>query len=104
MSRFKLPQKITYWLKTGNTGTGGSIYAPGVVIAARIADSDDTVFTSEGKQVMARKAVYARVRIPVGSQIIEAEHKNAAAPVDGSQLVIKASSNPTMSDMSRMLL
>lgn len=101
---FSLPQKITYWLKTGNNGTGGSSYAAGVVTDARIADTDDLIFTSEGKQVMARKAVYTRVRVPAGSQIIEAEHEGAAIPVDGSQLVIKASSNASMSDMSRMLL
>lgn len=104
MSRFRLPQKITYWLKTGNNGTGGGTYDAGVVVAARIATVDEQVFTGEGKQVMARKAVYTRVNIPTGSQIIEAEHSGVAAPVKGSQLVIKASNNPTMSDMSRALL
>lgn len=104
MSRFKLPQKVTYWLPLVNNGTGGKTWTPGAVVPARIADNNDTVFTIDGKQQSAKKAVYTRTEIPTGSQIVEGENQGAVNPVTDAQLVIKASSNKTMNDMYRALV
>lgn len=103
MSRFKLPQKITYWMPTANNGTGGKTWAAGITIAARIAPVDETVFTPEGKEQKATKAIYSRTDIPVGAYVIEGTHAGTT-PATGAQLVIKSASNTTMTDMNRVLL
>jgi len=101
----KLPQKITYWLPTGDNGTGGKTWASGVVVPARITViAAEQVFDSEGKAVMANKVVYANIPLPIGAYLVEGENKNIAAPTSGSQMVVMLSSNPTMTSLSRMLL
>ncbi len=101
---FDLPDSITFWLPLTNNGTGGKTWSSGVVIDARVASVNEQVFTDKGKVLMAGKAVYTRFNVPVGGYIIEAKHKDASEPVSGSQLVIKSSSNPSITDMNRMLL
>ena len=103
-SRLKLPQFITYWTPTGNNGTGGKTWAAGVKIKARIADTNEEVFTADGKIQHARKAVYSKTDIPLGSYIVEGAHSGTTTPTSDAQLVIKASSNSTMTDMNRVLL
>ena len=100
---FDLPQKITFWAPTANNGTGGKTFASGIVVDARIAEVNETFFTPEGKTRQANKAVYARTAVPLGAYLIEGEH-DGAARVEGSQLVIKSSSNVSITDMNRMLL
>ena len=106
MSRFKLPQTITYWLPGVNNGTGGITWGAGTAVDARIANISKTIFTDEGKQIMATKAVYTRVNIPVGSYVIEGDQSAQASPegVSGTQLVIQSSDNTSMTDMNKALL
>lgn len=101
---FELIQKVTYWTPLTNNGTGGTTWVAGIVVDARVADIDDIVFTPEGKQQHATKAVYTKVIIPIGAKVIEAEHDAVSSPVDGSQLVIKTSRNPSFTDMNRAVL
>jgi len=100
---FELDQQITFWLPVSNNGSGGITYAAGVLTDAKIADVNDIVFTKEGKKQHATRAVYTRVPLPIGAKFIEADHENIAVPVTGSQLVIKASSNSSLTDMNRAL-
>lgn len=100
---FPLDQEITYWLPVSNNGSGGITYAVGVLADAKIADVNEIIFTKEGKQQHATRAVYTRVPLPIGAKFIEADHEAVAVPVSGSQLVIKASSNSSMTDMNRAL-
>jgi len=104
MSKFRLPQEVTFWIPITNNGTGGKTWEGGVKTAARIAPTSDTVFTAEGKEIRANKAVYTRVDLPEGAYVIEGDNSSATEPVSGSQQVIKAASNPTMTDMFRALL
>ena len=98
-----LPTKITYWLPTGNNGTGGKTWATPVTINGRIAEVAEEFFEDEGKKVWANKAVYALTRIPTGGYIIEGIYSDAS-PVAGAQKVCKVSSNPTFTNYNRMLL
>lgn len=100
---FSLPQKITYWLAGARNGSGGITFAVGVVDDARIADTDVTFFTPEGKQKFANKAVYSRTSLPVGTYVIEGEHKGLAK-LAAAQMVIKSSGNVSITDMNKMLL
>lgn len=104
MSSFKTPQEVTFWLPLTNNGTGGKTWVAGVKIPARIAETSEIVFTEEGKEITANKVVYSRTNLPEGAYVIEGDFALAVAPVDGAQQVIKASSNPTMSDMFKALL
>lgn len=104
MSKFRLPQEVTFWLPLTNNGTGGKTWAAGVKTDARIAPNSDIVFTAEGKEIRANKAVYTRIDLPEGAYVIEGDNALVAAPVSGAQQVIKASSNSTMTDMFRALL
>lgn len=102
---FELDQQITYWEVISNNGTGGKTYANGILTDAKIADIDEIVFTKQGKQFHATKAVYTNVVVPVGSKLIEGDSTAAlAVPVAGSQLVIKRSGNPSLTDMNRVVL
>lgn len=104
MSKFRLTQEVTFWLPLTNNGTGGKTWEAGVKTSARIAPTSDIVFTAEGKEIRANKAVYTRVDLPEGAYVIEGDNALVAAPVDGAQQVIKAASNSTMTDMFRALL
>lgn len=104
MSSFALTQEATYWLPLTNNGTGGKTWVAGVKVDARIAPNNDVVFDAEGKEHTANKAVYTRVNLPLGAYVIEGNNALVAAPVSGSQQVIKSTSNPTMTDMFRALL
>lgn len=104
LSGFRTPQEVTFWLPLTNNGTGGKTWTAGVKIAARIAPASDVVFAAEGKEIRANKAVYTRTNLPEGAYVIEGDNALVAAPVNGSQQVIKATSNPTMTDMYRALL
>ena len=99
-----VPQKITYWLPTGSSGTGGKTWAAGKVISGRIASVSEEFFTDEGKKVWGGLAVYANISIPACSYIVEGEYLGIAAPVSEARQVIKTSTNPTMSSMNKMLL
>lgn len=104
MSNFNLSQEVTFWIPITNNGTGGKTWESGVKTDARIAPTSDIVFTAEGKEITANKAVYTRVDLPEGAYVIEGDFALTTEPVDGAQQVIKASSNSTMSDMFRALL
>lgn len=104
MSSFDLEQEVTFWLPLTNNGTGGKTWQAGVKTDARIADTSDIVFTAEGKEIRANKAVYTRVDLPEGAYVIEGDNALVVAPVEGAQQVIKATNNPTMTDMFRALL
>lgn len=104
MSSFDLDQEVTFWLPATNNGTGGKTWVAGVKVDARIASTSDIVFTAEGKEIRANKAVYTRTDLPEGAYVIEGDNALVAAPVDGAQQVIKAASNSTMTDMFRALL
>ena len=101
---FPLPQTATYWENQGNNGTGGITWGTGVKVAARIAEIDDIVYTSEGKQRHATKAFYTKVQVPNGSKIIEGDFEGDAAPASGSQLIIKSSRNTSFTDMNRTVV
>ncbi len=105
MSNFALSQEVTFWIPKDNNGTGGKTWELGVKTDARIAPNSDIVFTAEGKEITANKAVYTRVDLPEGAYVIEGDFAGSSTPEEpGSQQVIKASSNSTMSDMFRALL
>ena len=104
MSGFKLPQTVTFWTVLTNNGTCGKTYSPGVAVPARVANTNETIFTPEGKQVFANKAIYTRTAVPTGAQIIEGSFAGDASPVAGSQLVLSAASNITMSDMNKAMV
>lgn len=104
MSKFRLPQEVTFWIPITNDGMGGKTWELGVKTAARIAPTSDIVFTEEGKEITANKAVYTRVDVPELAYVIEGDFAGSSEPVDGAQQVIKASSNSTMTDMFRALL
>jgi len=104
MSSFDLDQEVTFWIPLANNGTGGKTWVAGVKADARIAPTSDIVFTAEGKEIRANKAVYTRVDLPEGAYVIEGDNALVAEPVDGAQQVIKGSSNSTMTDMFRALL
>lgn len=105
MSSFNLSQEVTFWIPLTNNGTGGKTWESGVKTDARIAPTSDIVFTAEGKEIRANKAVYTRVDLPEGAYVIEGDFKGTSSPEEpGAQQVIKASSNSTMSDMFRALL
>ena len=98
-----LVQKVTYWLPTGNNGTGGKTWSAPVTINGRISEVAEEFFEDEGKKVWANKAVYAKTRVPTGGYIIEGTY-TSASPVSGAQTVMRVSSNPTFTDYNRMLL
>lgn len=104
MSNFRLTQEVTFWIPATNNGMGGKTWSAPVKVNARIAPTSDVVFTSEGKEITANKAVYTRTDLPEGAYVIEGDSIGNAAPVDGAQQVIKATSNSTMTDMFRALL
>ena len=104
MSNFDLSQEVTYWLSTANNGTGGKTWAAPVKVGARIAPSNDVVFTQEGKELIANKAVYTSVSLPLGAYVVEGDSIGNATPVSAAEHVIKSTSNPTMTDMFRALL
>lgn len=104
MSGFRLSQEITFWLPLANNGTGGKTWVAPVKVDARIAPNNDVVFTAEGKEITANKAVYTRTELPFGAYVVEGDSIGNASPVSAAQQVIKATSNPTMTDMFRALL
>ena len=104
MSSFVLPQEVTFWIPTANDGMGGKTWAAPVKVDARIAPTNQTVFTAEGKELTANKAVYTRTDLPLGAYVVEGDSIGNATPVNSAQLVINATSNPTMTDMFRALL
>lgn len=104
MSMFDLDQEVTFWIPATNDGMGGKTWDAPVKVEARIAPTSDIVFTAEGKEIRANKAVYTRTDLPEGAYVIEGDSTGNPTPVDTAQQVIKAASNPTMTDMFRALL
>ena len=104
MSKFRLPQVVTFWLPLENNGTGGKTWVAGVKTPARIAPTSDIVFTAEGKEIRANKAVYTRIDLPEGAYVVEGDNEGDSIPVSAAKQVIKAASNSTMTDMFRALL
>lgn len=104
MSGFRLDQEVTFWLPLSNDGMGGKTWSAPSKVDAGVFPNSDVVFTAEGKEVMANKAVYTRTDLPLGAYVVEGDSTGNATPVNAAQLVIRASSNPTMTDMFRALL
>lgn len=104
MSATDLPEIITYWLPTGNNGTGGKTWSAGVATPARVARVSRGATDQQGKTVTFNDAVYAETEIPVGAYIFLGDGDGVPEPVEGSRRVIDATSNPTMSTLSRMLI
>ena len=103
MSRFKLPQKVTYWIASGVNTTGGKTWNAPISTAARIANISKLIFTPQGKQQHATRAIYTRDDIPLGAYVVEGEITDAA-PTSEAQQVIFATNNATMSDMNKALV
>jgi len=104
MSATELPETITYWLVTGNNGTGGLTWAAGVAIPARVARVSRGVVDREGKTTIFSDAVYAETDIPIGAYIFLGDEDGVAEPVEGARRVIDSVTNPTMSTLSRMVI
>lgn len=104
MSLFNLSQEVTFWIPASNDGMGGKTWTSPVKVEARIAPSNDVVFTAEGKELTANKAVYTRTDLPFGAYVIEGDSTGNANPVSAAQQVIRSTSNTTMTDMFRALL
>lgn len=104
MSNFRLDDEVTFWLPILNDGMGGKTWSAPSKVDAGVFPNSDIVFTAEGKEVMANKAVYTRTDLPLGAYVVEGDSTGSSDPVDDAQLVIKASSNKTMTDMFRALL
>ena len=104
MSSFVLSQEVTFWIPLANNGTGGKTWASPVKVEARIAPTNQIVFTAEGKELMANEAIYTRTDLPLGAYAIEGDSTANSVPVALAKQVINATSNPTMTDMFRALL
>ncbi len=100
---FTLPQTVTFWEATGNTGSGGKTYAAPVSTAARIANIDKIVFTPQGKERHSTRAIYSTVAIPLGSKVVEGTLTDLTPPTT-AQLVISATNNTTVTDMNKALV
>ena len=103
MSKFRLPQEVTFWIPITNDGMGGKTWTAPVKVAAKIAPTSEVVFSEEGKEIIANKAVYTRTSIPEGAYVVQGDSIGNAEPVAAAKQVIKASSNPTMTDMFKAL-
>lgn len=96
-----LPQRYTLWTITGRNGTGGHTYNVSR-IDGRGASVSETLFNDDGKNVVARKAVYSTSTINEGDYIAQGEFFTAT-PDSSAKQVVMVSVNPTMSNLTRAL-
>jgi len=105
VSSFDTPKEVTFWIPSPDgTGTGGKIWTAPVKTDAGIAANSDIVFTLEGKEVTANKAIYTRIEIPLPAYVVEGDSTGDLEPVKAAQLVIKATANPIMVGEFRALV
>lgn len=96
-----LPQRFTLWTVTGRSGTGGKTYSVSRE-DGRAASVSETLFNDDGKEIVARKAVYLTAEVSEGDYIAEGEYF-VTTPDESAKQVVMVSVNPTMSNLTRAL-
>lgn len=100
----KLDDEMTFWVPTGNNGTGGKTWTVGAKTDAKLADTNEIVNEPNGKQIKASKTVFSKVDTPVGSYVIEGDQSGFVEPTDDAQQVIKFIKNPLTELRNALLL
>lgn len=95
------PQIFTLWRVTGRSGTGGKTYSV-TRENGRSASVSETLFNEDGKEIVARKAVYLTAEVSEGDYIADGEYF-VTTPDESAKQVVMVSVNPTMSNLTRAL-
>jgi hypothetical protein len=104
VSRFRLPQTVTYWLQSATDGNGDASYSAGVAVKARWKTMDG-IFTDEnGDDHKITNVVYSETLIPKRSMVALEDLDGQATPSDNSREVLNVIDNPSMNTLNKMVL
>jgi len=103
LSGLRLPERATYWIKTGEDGLGGKTWDAGITVDARKASVIKEVIMPDGKIELTNSAFYTRVFIPPEAYVVLGDFNGDAEPSSGAKRVLKAVETPSM-NTTRMAL
>jgi hypothetical protein len=100
----RLVDTLTYWLETGRTGGGGTLWAAGVTVPARIANRTEQINRPDGQIELSRKAFYTEAELPVGSRVAEGDFSgDIAPPANGAFRIARNSRADSMNTVKMAL-
>ena len=104
MSNFNLPDIITYWTQKTTDANSTVTYNRGKAIAGRWMRKDGTVTDDKGKTQATTELVYAETLIPKRAKIALGDYNRDATPHSSSRIVLGSTENPSMTDLTKMVM